>query len=128
MKWAISLILNNDEVIEQRVEKTLNFIFNKLPQANIYITEIDATGMVGNEMTQRLNLSKTGFSSNKDEILSAIKEPGQVLELQAQFSNSYILIVRRGIHIDLIGEGAMPSPSEIGLFKEEDLSLYNPMI
>ena len=126
MEWAISLILERNDTIEKRLEQMLNFIFAQLSNIEILVIDIDATGQIGNEMTTKINQSKNGFKSNKEEVMALVKEYGQVFELELMFDKSFALIVRTGPSIDLVGRGDKPSKDYVGRFDDVDINLFKP--
>ena len=54
MNWAISLVIENGDVLEARIGRVLNFIYGRYHLPNVYIRDIDATGPLGNELTKKM--------------------------------------------------------------------------
>jgi hypothetical protein len=76
------------------------------------ISNIDATGQLGNRLTQRCNIEKAIELSVLDlEMIT--REDGQIIDLKAQASEkgscSFEVIVQDGVSIDVIGRGPMPT-------------------
>jgi len=124
MEWAISLVIKENDTIEKRLQQVLSFIFELLPDAQIRVVDIDATGQIGSNMTTKMNQFQGGFKTSKEEVLMLAQEDGQVFELNLGLNQTYALIIRRGSSIDLVGDGGKPSPDQVGPFNEVDVNLF----
>jgi len=127
MNWAVTLILNKDEEVESRLKRIVEFILSTESFQELQLTEIDATGPVGNKFTKVLNQQeKLGVSA--EELLELLSEDGQVLELDGVLKTNkqmYRIIIRRGSDIDVIGDGKRLNSQIIGRNKSIDASMYN---
>jgi|GEM_PF-1422275 len=129
MKWIISLTLDAGDSIEKRLESVLDYIFDKDENIKVFVSDIEATGTIGDSLTRKSDQNREGFDSSKDELLSVVSEQGQIFELEAYFSNSkkFIVIVRDGGLIDFLGDNNKPSTEDVGPYIEGDLEQFKPL-
>jgi hypothetical protein len=126
MKWAISLILSDNEIIERRLEKIVSYVIMNNQIEHIFLYDIDATGYMGNQMTQRLNVVKEMFKIGDNDLSALITEEGQIFELDLILKNSheYRFIVRDGCFLDIVSDGPQLPDLILGLYEELDINLY----
>lgn len=126
MNWAVSLILEGDIRIEKRVKAVLRFIFDQFKDSKCFISDIDATGKLGNQLTKKLNANKEGIILNEKELLELMDEDGQIFELDLLLSNTnkYRIIIRDGDILDILGEGEILPSIVIGKYQELDVDLF----
>jgi hypothetical protein len=88
------------------------------------LTDIDATGKFGDQLTQKLNKQET-LQLTRSEILSLLNEDGQVLELDILIHSpkNFEIIVRNGYHVDILGNAEL-SPEVIGRHSNGNLEYY----
>jgi len=127
MKWAISLVIEESEILEKRIERILSYIFNTTDQYSCIIYDIDATGYVGDQLTKKMNENKGPLESNVKELIATATEDGQIFELDLSLSNSknYRFIVRDGNMIDILGDAEKLPSSIVGDFTDLDIALFD---
>lgn len=105
MKWAKSLIIANNESIENRLGFIFRAIINELGNIKCMISFIDATGQLGNEFTKRNNNGET-IQTDIKEIISLTQEDGQIIELDLLLisEGDFRVLVTDGQHIDVLGK------------------------
>ena len=125
MKWAINLILEN-ETIEKRLVTIVEYVVKNHRNVKCQIDDLDATGCLGNELTKKLNQQHTA-TLDCQHFLEILNEDGQIFELNMTLKSAdctYLMIVRRGGDVDLIGHELLPQ-SVVGRHKELYIGLYN---
>jgi hypothetical protein len=105
-KSAFTLVIQPEEKIENRVYIIVDDLAKTSPESQWLITEIDATGLLGNRLTSILNKQKNITISSSD-FLQLLQEEGQVLDLEATLvKNSQEIItvfIRDGYCVDILG-------------------------
>ena len=89
MKFKELLFLENEKT-ELRICSIVSFIIKQYPSISIYISQLDATGKLGNELTQKLNEIDRLLVPN-DHLINLLNEDGQVFEGEIE------LIAEKGI-------------------------------
>ena len=127
MNWVVTLIINADQTIEERLRGLVDYIFKRDKIENILIYDIDATGKKGNLLTKKMNSLKGGYLAlDKNELSILMSESGQIFELDLYLKSSYQfrIVVRDGSVIDLLGTGEMIPMEAIGNYEQIDINLY----
>jgi hypothetical protein len=124
MKWAKSLVIDDNLEIEKRLAVILEYFISINDKVNCQLNDIDATGKLGNGATKRINEEET-FSFDVNYLLNIAKEDGQILELDVliHLSNDYQIIIRRGEHLDILGDNELPNDI-IGPSKDVDINVF----
>ena len=107
---------SNNERIETRVYDVISYIFSKHSNPKIYLSEIDATGKLGNELKQRVS-QKDRLLVTSDVILKLFKESGQILEgvieiIPEKKGNPIIIDLKGGMYVDIY-ENNLVIPNEV---------------
>jgi hypothetical protein len=101
---AKKLIIHSSESLEMRVVQILNSIESNINEGKWIISDLDATGGIGDLLTQQLNYLET-LSLNFDQIKSLFDEDGQVIEFDGEFPeiNPCIkIVIRDGMTVDIL--------------------------
>ena len=105
-KSAFTLVIQPEEKIENRVYIIVDDLAKTSPESQWLITEIDATGLLGNRLTSILNKQENTTISSSD-FLQFLQEEGQILDLEATLvKNSQEIItvfIRDGYSVDILG-------------------------
>ena len=105
-KSAFTLVIQPEEKIENRVYIIVNYLAKNYLESQWLITEIDATGLLGNRLTSILNKQENITISSSD-FLQLLQEEGQILDLEATLvKNSQEIItvfIRDGYSVDILG-------------------------
>lgn len=124
MIWTKTLVLSPQESLEERVQRIIEFIINNYDIVACQITNIDATGTIGNELTQKINNGEIVILPPK-EVLALLQSDGQIFELYLDIksTNNFHIRVSDGIYVDLFGDAALPD-SIVGNSVQGDLDNY----
>ncbi|MDB9310685.1 hypothetical protein PN471_19070 [Aphanizomenon sp. CS-733/32] len=105
-KSAFTLVIQPGEKIENRVYIIVNYLAKTYLESQWLITEIDATGLLGNRLTSILNNQENTTISSSD-FLQLLQEEGQILDLEATLVKSYqeiiTIFIRDGYSVDILG-------------------------
>jgi hypothetical protein len=126
MNWAITIILSEEEVIEKRLNEIVSYIISNNQIRHCLIFDIDATGYIGNQMTQRLNINKDPIVISNKELSTLISEEGQIFELDLILKNSfeYRIIIRDNYYLEIIGSGQRLPNTILGSYEDLDINLF----
>jgi len=124
MNWAISLILSTDTP-EKLLHRVIVHIKDRTEVKKISLTDIDATGPLGNQLTKVLNEQPEVAITNA-ELLTLLTEDGQIFDLDIVLVGTleYRLIISDGNYIDVLGTGEKLPESVTGLHEDLDLRLF----
>lgn len=113
MKWGKTLILKSNFDVEVRLQQILRYIAMHYTVTDYYLSGVDATGPLGNALTQELN-SGVIKQYNEEELLSLLKEDGQIFDMYLSIvgRENFLISVQGGTDIDVLGRGE-PLPSEV---------------
>jgi RNA binding exosome subunit len=122
MNWAISLILSETESIENRLHGVVAHIISQMEVAEILVTDIDATGVLGNQLTIVLN-EQNSISITLKDLLAMLTEDGQIFDLDLHLRSlcEYRFIISDGNFLDILGTAeklplSVTGPNEYLLF------------
>ncbi|MBO1047060.1 hypothetical protein BMF77_04706 [Dolichospermum sp. UHCC 0315A] len=105
-KSAFTLVIQPEEKIENRVYIIVNYLAKTYLESQWLITEIDATGLLGNRLTSILNNQENTTISSSD-FLQLLQEEGQILDLEATLVKSsqeiITVFIRDGYSVDILG-------------------------
>ncbi len=108
-KSALTLVINPKETIENRVFLIVDYLAKTYLQSQWKITEIDATGLSGNSLTQTLN-NQQNTTIYTQEFLQIIQENGQIIDLEATLVKNHqeqqeiiTILVKDGYSVDILG-------------------------
>jgi hypothetical protein len=105
-KSAFTLVIQPEEKIENRVYIIVNYLAKTYLESQWLITEIDATGLLGNRLTSILNNQENATISSSD-FLQLLQEEGQILDLEATLVKSsqeiITVFIRDGYSVDILG-------------------------
>lgn len=107
MNWEKELQNIKEFDVENRVKQILLFIFKSDPKCNCEVSGLDATGILGNKLTQELNKVEW-LAIPLSEVINIFEEGGQVFEMQLKITTvrgSYEIIIRDGNSVDIAGSG-----------------------
>ena len=78
-KWAVTLCCHRSENIESRVRKIVEYLAKQLDSSHFWtIADIDATGEVGDRLTQKGN-NLVNLQLTVSEMLALLREDGQAI-------------------------------------------------
>ena len=105
-KSAFTLVIQPEEKIDNRVYIIVNYLAKTYLESQWLITEIDATGLLGNRLTSILNNQENTTISSSD-FLQLLQEEGQILDLEATLVKSsqeiITVFIRDGYSVDILG-------------------------
>ncbi|MEA5509477.1 hypothetical protein VB715_06845 [Crocosphaera sp. UHCC 0190] len=114
-KWAVTLCYKQTEKLEDRIAVIIQYLDKIYPNDQWNILDIDATGKMGNQLTQCINNEETLLLSSA-ELLQILTEEGQVIDLEISLINQgqeiIKIFVEDGVSIDVLGV-AILLPTEI---------------
>lgn len=124
--FALSCNLSESESMEERLNRVL-YALKQRGAKGWRLTEIDATGPLGQRCTRELNSKLTvNLDAHEMEILT--KERGQVLELKADShvadGTKVRILIRDGMSLDVLGFGALPSREHVGDYTTHDPRMF----
>jgi hypothetical protein len=127
-KSAFTLVIQPEEKIENRVYIIVDDLAKTYPQSQWLITEIDATGLLGNRLTSILNKQENITISSSD-FLQLLQEEGQILDLEATlFKNSQEIItvfIRDGYSVDILGVTELLPVNVLNNCTQVDANLFD---
>jgi hypothetical protein len=126
MNWAITLTISEKETIESRLKPIVTYIQKLSPSSKYLITNIDATGKLGNQFTKKKNFQTESITISEKELLTLVCEEGQIFELDLRIFNSFKLeiIVRTGSSIDICGNDVDLPSNILGDYTDLDIKLF----
>jgi len=126
MNYAITLRMTDSEEIESRLQPILGYYLNWGPNKEFLLLDIDATGEVGNSLTQQMNEQKNGFSITAANLAALISDNGQIFEfdLLVRSAHEVRIFVRDGNIIDLVGDKEAIPLAVVGEYEELDIRLF----
>ncbi|MFM2061861.1 MAG: hypothetical protein RLZZ507_1531 [Cyanobacteriota bacterium] len=105
-KSAFTLVIQPEEKIENRVYIIVDDLAKTYPESQWLITEIDATGLLGNRLTSILN-NQENITISASDFLQLLQEEGQVIELEATLVKNtqeiITIFIRDGYSVDILG-------------------------
>ena len=124
MKWAKTLILSVTDELEKRLSIILEYMNSLKKDVECTLTDMDATGELGNKMTQRINTEREVHIYLID-LINIAKEDGQIFDLNATLflDSSYKILIRRGRTIDILGDEEFPF-AILGKHEDLDINLF----
>ncbi len=124
MKWVKTLIIPDNLLLEQRLNSIVRYIFRTYIPVECIISDLDATGKLGNETSQKTDTREKVTHSEQD-VTTLCNEDGQIFEMDLYITsrNNFRLIVRRGDIVDVLGDADLPDEI-IGPHTDGDLSAY----
>ena len=106
--WGHKLYVRSTERYEPRIVQIVEFLQLEHPDGQWLITDIDGLGRLAGELTMRWNAERA-FWISTDELLAALNEDGQMIELEATFEYRTQRICRillvDGLYLEVIGAG-----------------------
>lgn len=124
-KWAKTLIIPEVQSLGERL-KLIVLFFLQDHNCKFYISDLDATGELGNRLTQVLNIQKE-IQIEPEKLSLLFREKGQIFELYLSIlgSSEYRVIVTDGQHVDILGKSDFNLPlAVIGDHLDLDPSLF----
>ena len=126
-KWAVTLCCEEEEKLELRVAKILEYLDKNYVLKQWEISDIEATGSYGNCLTARCN-DREIFQVSTADLLEVMTEEGQVIELDASLVKDdeelFKILIRDGVSIDLLGSGEMMPLTVLGKYVYVDKELF----
>jgi hypothetical protein len=127
-RWAVTLRLGPNETLETRLASIVEYLESSLGRVSWQLSDLDATGPRGDELTQMLN-QKGQLNISSADLLRMLREPGQVIELDAQWLREgeriVQLIVRDGTSVDVLGAADIDlSATVLGDHVSQDPTLF----
>lgn len=126
-KWAITLVVNSQEKLEHRLFKIVICLVPCYFLDKCRIFELDATGNLGDQLTNELN-HKNFIYLSSGEFLNLLHQEGQIIELEATLMEKeqelFKIIIRDGISVDILGSGKMIPRHILGDFISLDPELF----
>ena len=115
--WAITLDIGDDERLESRVLAITEHVTAPLEQTSWSVEDIDASGPLGNKLTQLLNETRPVRITTR-ALSEVLNEDGQIIEMDATLEKDgdrvLRIVVRDGISVDVLGTGQPPDPNVLG--------------
>ena len=131
MDWIISLIINNERSIESAISSFLNYFISPNLSYDFFLNDLEATGPLGNELSNKIGKGVKDLKLDKNELVQLLREDGQLIELELRIkldnNNQYVIIVRDGDVLDILGNGPKPSELQVGPYQDMDVNLYLPL-
>jgi len=128
MYWVITLKMGKMEAIDPRLRSVISFILNSYTIKEMFIDDIDATGTIGNQLTQKKNFHEGSLPIDRDTLLTLLSEDGQIFDLNLTLRESlseYQIITSRGDIVDILSNGERLPLDVTGDFEELDPKLFN---
>ncbi|XZN89099.1 MAG: hypothetical protein ACM65M_15605 [Microcoleus sp.] len=127
-KWAITLCYEEQEKLEPRVAQIIEYLAQNCELPNQWIiADIDATGRCGDQLTKKGNNEEVLRLSSSD-LLSVLKEEGQVIELDASLVQNgdevFKILIRDGVSVDVLGSGDVMPLTVLGKYVTVDKSFF----
>lgn len=127
-KWAITLCYDEQEKLEPRVAKIIEYLALNCESPNQWmIADIDATGSYGDRLTKKGNNQEVLCLYTAD-LLSVLNEEGQVIELDASLVENgdelFKILIRDGVSVDVLGSGDVMPLRVLGKYVTVDKSLF----
>ena len=126
-KWAVTLCCEEEEKLELRVAKILEYLDKNYVLKQWEISDIEATGSYGNCLTARCNNQEI-FQLSTADLLEVMREEGQVIELDASLVKDdeelFKILIQDGVSIDLLGSGEMMPLTVLGKYVYVDKELF----
>lgn len=127
-KWAITLCYEEQEKLEPRVAQIIEYLAQNCELPNQWIIgDIDATGRCGDQLTKKGNNEEVLRLSSAD-LLSVLKEEGQVIELDARLVQNgdevFKILIRDGVSVDVLGSGDVMPLTVLGKYVTVDKSFF----
>lgn len=127
-KWAVTLCCHHSENIEARAIKVVEYLAKQLDSSHFWvISDIDATGEVGDRLTQEGN-NLVNLQLTVSEMLALLREDGQAIELEASLvanqQELFKILIRDGCSIDLLGTGELLPKKVLGDYVMCDRALF----
>ncbi|TAE54052.1 MAG: hypothetical protein EAZ76_14035 [Nostocales cyanobacterium] len=127
-KSAFILVIQPEEKIENRVYIIVDHLAKTYPELQWLITEIDATGLLGNNLTSILN-NQENITISASDFLQLLQEEGQIIDLEAtlfQDSQEIITIfIRDGYSVDILGVTELLPVNLFHDYIEVDANLFD---
>jgi len=131
MDWAISLILNNNRDIDSKIKNFLDFFLFPNISYEYFLEDLEATGPLGNELSDKIEQGVKDLRMNKSELVQLLEEDGQLIEFELHVKldvrDQFIIIVRDGDILDILGTGPRPSELQVGPYRDMDINLFLPL-
>lgn len=127
-KWAVTLCCEEQEKLEPRVAKIVEYLAENCDLSNEWvISDIDATGKCGDQLTKKGNHQEV-FSLSTSDLLGVLNEEGQIIELDLSLIESgdevFKIMIRDGMSVDVLGSGEVLPLTVIGKYVTVDNSLF----
>lgn len=126
-KWAATLSYEQQEKLESRVAKIVEYLAKNNQQSQWVISDIDATGGCGDKLTSYFNDAGIVRLSS-EELLDVLREDGQVIELEVTLVQAdrklCKIFVRDGVSIDVLGIGDIPPLTILGRYTPVDINFF----
>jgi len=127
-RWAMTLRLQPNESLETRLAAVVQYLQRFLGEGPWDVSDLDATGDLGGELTLTLNQTNKIAVSTSD-LLRMLREPGNVIELDASLVRegeaALRLIVRDGTSVDILGAADIDlPPAVVGDHVSQDPTLF----
>lgn len=127
-KWAVTLFCKDSEKLESRASKIVAYLAKEFKlNYSWVISDIDATGEVGDRLTQEGN-HLGNLQLTVSEMLALLQEDGQVIELSATLVENhqelFKVLIRDGGSIDVLGTGELLPKAILGDYVMCDRALF----
>lgn len=121
MKWVKSVVIEPEQSIESRLKEILLKMYDLYGHIQFIVYDIDVTGKLGNELTQKTNRGEKVLL-DVSVFIALLEEDGQVFELDAYTNEIGFcrILITDGIDLEFLG--SEDSNAIIGLLgKHSDL-------
>ncbi len=126
MNWAITLTIKEKETVESRLKPVIAYIQKLSPSSKYLITDIDATGKLGNQFSKKKNFQEEPLAISEKDLSTLVCEEGQIFELNLRIVDLFELeiIVRTGSSIDILGKDVNLPSNILGDYTDLDIKLF----
>lgn len=126
-KSAFTLVIQPEEKIENRVYIIVDNLAKTYPELQWLITEIDATGLLGNSLTSILN-NQENITISASDFLQLLQEEGQIIDLEATLVKNtqeiITIFIKDGYSVDILGVTELLPVNVLNDYIEVDASLF----
>ncbi|MFM5891550.1 MAG: hypothetical protein ACKPFD_00375 [Dolichospermum sp.] len=125
---AFTLVIQPEEKIENRVYFIVDDLARNYPQSQWLITEIDATGLLGNSLTSILN-NQENITISASDFLQLLQEEGEIIDLEATLIKNtqeiITIFIRDGYSVDIFGLTELLPVHILNDYIEVDANLFD---
>lgn len=125
--WALTLNQTSEEPLEERVTSVVNYLSRAYEDCQWQVSDLDATGKFGGELTLRLNDGDRPYLKSAD-LLAVLTEDGQVIDLEVAILVNrqplFKIIIQDGSSVDILGKGMLLPIDVLGDYRTSDPKIF----